>query len=163
MTIEDKLANVPGDESTDVVLQFEDEYHGLHYTDEFQEWGVTSTETVDKLAEAMVFKELDLKLPWSKREPINVLRDAGFLDEYERGSESFEGFLAEKIRENYWELDELLDLTTEQWDYKNGALFVSTELKTTLGGLRQAHQSGFDLSGWTIRVPSSPGELDVQF
>ena len=163
MTIDDKLSNVPGDDNTDVILQFEDQYHGRHYVDEFREWGVSSTETVNRLAEAISFSELALKTPWSKENPIDILRDAGFLDDYKRGSGKFGEYLADRIRENYWELDELLDLTTEQWDYKNGALHVSTEMKTTLGSLRKAHEKGFNLSGWSARVKSGPCKLSIRF
>ena len=40
MTIDDKLSEVPGNDNTDVTLQFSDEFHGRHYEDAFQEWGV---------------------------------------------------------------------------------------------------------------------------
>tara|TARA_Y100000593_G_scaffold14638_1_gene28056 strand:- start:2274 stop:2765 length:492 start_codon:yes stop_codon:yes gene_type:complete len=163
MTIDDKLANVPGDDNTDVTIEFEDQFHGRHYMDEFQEWGVASTETVDRLAEAMTHSELSLKTVWSKEDPVEILRDAGYLEDYERGTDGFQEYIATTIRENYWELDEILDLSTEQWDYKEGALHVSTEMKTTLGALRKARKNGFNLSGWSARVKSGPGDLDIKF
>ena len=164
MTIDDKLSEVPGNDNTDVTLQFSDEFHGRHYEDAFQEWGIASTETVDRLAEAITHKDLGLKTVWSETvTPVELLRDRGFLEDYERGSGGFQDYIAATIRDNYWDCDEILELSTEQWDYKEGALHVSTQLKTTLGALRRARKNGFNLSGWTASLKSGPGELDVKF
>ena len=146
MTIDDKLSEVPGNDNTDVTLQFSDEFHGRHYEDAFQEWGVASTETVDRLAEAITHKDLGLKTVWSETvTPVELLRDRGFLEDYERGSGGFQDYIAATIRDNYWDCDEIL------------------ELKTTLGALRRARKNGFNLSGWTASLKSGPGELDVKF
>jgi hypothetical protein len=153
-----KVNNIPGDKNTIVVLSYQDYHEGWHCNGELEESAVSETFTARSIATVITDKELKATTSWGEDLAIGVLREQDMLESYERGEEMFEDFVTDTIKENFWELDALIECNIEQYDHKRGRCTVSSELKTTLGNLKKAPHS---VSGWTASVDFNGGTFSV--
>ena len=83
------------------------------------------------------------------------MREEAFLDDYERGSFTFEDYLTEYITDNFYD-QEFIEASTEKYDHKRGFCTLSTEVQVTAKNIISA--SPF-LSGWTASVSTDNGTL----
>ena len=86
---------------------------------------------------------------------IQSLRTDGHLEDYERGSFTFEDYLTEYLTENFYDQD-FIEASTEKYDHKRGFCTLSTEVQVTAKNILLA--SPF-LSGWTASVSTDNGTL----
>jgi hypothetical protein len=151
------------DFSDDQVVKFvyEDGCDVFHFNETHIETALQETSTVARLAEALasgiVFED----------DPLDDLRMEGWLDEYERADDrvfsGFREYLAETINENFYEMYNLIEETTEKYDHKRGFTNLRTELVATVGDLRNMKLdgpwSGNPFSHWTAEVNTPKGTL----
>jgi len=150
--------NIPGNDDTIVTLTYEDRHEGWHSTGELEEEAVRETVTADQVASVITDYTLAATVGWSDNNALDELRDQDLLDSYERGSLAFEEHVTEAIKDNFYELDSLIETSIEQYDHKRGVCTVSSTLKTTLGQLKE---SPFSASGWTASVEHNGGTFSV--
>lgn len=150
--------SIPGSDDTVVTLTYEDRHEGWHSTGDLPEEAVSETVTADQVASVIADYTLSATTAWGDNNALDELRDQDLLDDYVRGDFGFEDYLAEQIKENFWELDSLIETSVEQYDHKRGVCTVSSTLKTTLGQLKQ---SPYSASGWTASVDHNGGTFSV--
>ena len=142
-------------DETPVTLSYEDGADVIHANDDYHDYVFNSTgifETAASVSTSCFFP---------KNEMIEGLRDNDFLAEYERGSFDFESFVAESMRENYWDCD-FFEGTLEQYDYKRGYYRVKFEFSTTLGQLKDAIRGDArEVAVLDVTVHTDMGELAV--
>tara|TARA_R100000152_G_scaffold744_1_gene268 strand:- start:297 stop:770 length:474 start_codon:yes stop_codon:yes gene_type:complete len=150
--------NIPGNDDTVVTLTYEDRHEGWHSTGDLPDEAVNETFTAEQVASVITDYKLGATTGWGNNNALDELREQDFLDDYERGDFDFDTYVAETIKENFWELDSLIETSVEQYDHKRGVCTVSSTLKTTLGQLKQSPGSA---SGWTASVDHNGGTFSV--
>lgn len=153
-----KINNIPGNDDTVVTLTYEDHHEGWHSTGELEEDSVGQTDTAEQLASVITDYRLQARLPWGDTNALDAMRSQDLLEDYERGTEDFTGYVTEKIKENFMELDGLIECSIEQYDHKRGKCTVSSELVVNLGNLKS---SPYSASGWTASVDHNDGTFSV--
>ena len=145
--------NFPDD--TPVTLSYEDGADVVHANDDYYDYVFDST-GVFETAAAIATSE-----HFPNNAMLKSMRDSDLLEDYERGSYSFESFVAESMRENYWDCD-FFDGTLEQYDYKRGYYRVKVDFSTTLGQLKQAiRKDAREVVVLEVTVHTDMGNLTV--
>lgn len=148
------VKEIQGDDNTLVTLTYSDVYEGRHSDDRFTEWAVSDTETVSKLNSVVtsgVEVLSDMKTPFSEAIDSEVLEG---LEEVGDSSADQE----EYIRENFYDFDDFINTSVEQWDYKDGSCTVSATALVKLGDIRKNEEA---FSGWTATVPMGSGKFTI--
>ena len=159
VTIIDLVNDIPvKDEKAVVTLSYEDDYEGWHCRDEFVEDAVNNTDTAMRVAELVTDTQLQVVTSYGNENALELLREQEMLEDYERGDEMFADYVEEQIRENFYDLDELIETEIEQYDHKRGKCTVSAEFKTTLENLKKSPETA---SGWTVKVKHGNGTFSV--
>ena len=159
VTIIDLVNDIPvKDEEAVVTLSYEDDYEGWHCRDEFVEDAVNNTDTAMRVAELVTDTQLQVVTAYGNESALELLREQEMLEDYVRGDEMFTDYVEEQIRENFYDLDGLIETEIEQYDHKRGRCTVSAEFKTTLGNLKKSPETA---SGWTVKVKHGNGTFSV--
>jgi len=153
----DKLREMNLNGGAKVVLSAEDGDDIIHYTGEDYEGNtVRETGIATSLAGLATSKHL------ANNAAIEEMRNDGYLDDYERGSDGFKEYVATAIGENWQELG-LLEVDTKHYDHKRGYTSVKAELEITLGELLMADAANpYLFSGWGVAVETPVGTLNVE-
>ena len=158
VTIIDTINNLDVTDETIVTLTYEDRHEGWHSTGDLEENAVRETDTADRVADLITDTQLAVRTAFGDTNALQTMREADFLEDYERGEYEFQQFIAETIRENPFDLDEFVEFSTEQYDHKRGCCTVSAEFTTTVGKLKENIESA---SGWNLTVPTNGGEFST--
>ena len=94
--------------------------------------------------------------------PLEVLRDADLLEDYERGSFDFEDFVVGAVRGNFWD-HELIEESTEKYDHKRGFTTLSTTFKALVEDVTE-NPAGYEsvFSGWKASIGTPMGQLTFE-
>ena len=142
-------------EDTVVTLTYEEGADVFHFNETEIETALSETDVVEQLAELIATPGLEAKDGWSGISIIENLREAGLLDEYERGSSNFAEYLTEMINENFYDT-ELIDYSTEKYDHKRGFTTLTATVKVNAESLIQCAPPLF---GWKAQVQTEKGVL----
>ena len=146
-----KLAKVSDD--TKVRLKYSDGGSVIHSSDDFEYVIVYDTCIANHLSEMINNPSI------GNAGILKEMRDAGLLDEYERGSFEFESYVAEVIAENWRDYD-WIETTTERYDYKRGHTEVSVVVETKAENIY--NMADFELAGWDIEIDHPLGVLEIE-
>ena len=116
MSITEKLKSLNLSDDAIVFLKYEEGTDVLHYNETEIETALSETSVVSEFASLVAQSGLDARTRWHGN-ILEHLRSEDYLEEYERGSFEFEDFIAETIRENFYDV-ELIDYSTEKYDHK---------------------------------------------
>ena len=141
---DDALVTLSYSEGTDVFVHNETEV----------DTALSDTDVVNSFVSLITTPGLRVSNRWSG-EVMESLRTDGHLDDYERGSFTFEDYLTEFFTENFYD-QEFIEYSTEKYDHKRGFCTLSTEVQVTVKNIVSA--SPF-LSGWTASVSTDNGTL----
>ena len=142
-------------ESTPVTLSYVDGADVVHANDDYYDYVYNATgvfETASALVASSAFPN---------NQVLQAIRENDLLEDYERGSHSFEDFVCETMRATNWEHC-FIDGTLEQYDYKRGYYRVKFEFPTTLGQLKAAiRQDAREVAVMDVTVHTDVGDLTV--
>ena len=142
----DSLATLTMSEGTDV----------FHFNETEIDTALAETSVVSELASLVVNSGLTLTNRWSGN-VMEHLREGGFLEDYERGTFTFEEYLVEAITDNFYDV-ELVDYSTEKYDHKRGFTTLTTEVQVPVSELIERDPC---IAGWKVSV--SAGDMNVSF
>ena len=131
-----------------VYLNYEDSTEVWHISDDYIQSALTETNTASILARLLATPNI-VVLSRYEEDILEIMRDEGLLEDYERDGE-FEEYLTEKIQQEAYEYD-LLTISTERHDHKRGTCEIAANLKVRagelfkLGTLAPAFVAGFDV------------------
>tara|TARA_R100000908_G_scaffold29227_1_gene13258 strand:- start:83 stop:559 length:477 start_codon:yes stop_codon:yes gene_type:complete len=140
----DALVTLSYSEGTDVFVHNETEV----------DTALSDTDVVNSFVSLITTPGLRVSNRWSG-EVMESLRSDGHLDDYERGSFTFEDYLTEFFTENFYD-QEFIEHSTEKYDHKRGFCTLSTEVQVAAKDI--VASSPF-LSGWTASVVTDNGTL----
>ena len=145
------------DPSTQVTLSYSDGIDVVHCHGTHVEEAIEQTDVVDRVAEVITTPGIQIKSEYGGN-PLEEMRDSNLLDDYPRDYSGFSEFVADAIRENFFELD-CIEHSTEQYDYKRGFTTLSANFKTTVGYLLENKTSHFTFADWEASVRTPAGNL----
>ena len=145
MSINKKLKSLNVKPETMISLTYSDGTDCFMHTEDQVEIAIQNTDVIERFAELVATPGFHAQTRWGN-DIIQELRDEGYLDDYERGSYCFGEHIGEKISENYYEL-ELIEHSTEAYDYKRGFCTLTAEVVASAG---EIIDSDPELSGWNV-------------
>ena len=153
--VSEKLKSLNLAENAPVKLKFENKTQVFHYTGDYIDEALEETDVVNELTHLISYEGIR-----KSNSILNSMRTAGLLDDYERGSFTFDDYVRDIINGDWYEY---IDETLEQWDFKRGMCNLSTEVEVPLNLLAEAESYGFILGGgWQVYVQTDAGLLEVE-
>ena len=137
-----------------LTLKFEEGADVFHYNETEIETALSETTVVNALATLVANSKLDARDSWYGN-ILEHLRDNDYLEEYERGSNGFEDFLAETLAENFYD-HELIGHSTKKYDHKRGFTTLTAEVQIPYANFICEQPYTF---GWTVSVETDGGTL----
>ena len=128
----------------------------FHFNETHVETALSETDVVERLAEVITNTDVKVSTEYGDN-PLNSLRDSELLEDYERGTYGFENFVAETIRDNFYEAD-LLEESTERFDHKRGYTTLTATLVSDVSEVKNninEYENVF--RGWQVTVPIAGG------
>ena len=150
------------DDEDVVTFVYEDGCDVVHFNETHVETALAETDTVNRLAEAIVSGVV------IEGNPLSSIREQGLLDGYEREDMMadlgrFQTYVAQAIKENFYDMGELVEENTEHFDHKRGFTNLRTELKVKVGNLRNMKSKEMFYSNpfnyWTAEANTPKGVL----
>ncbi len=154
MSITQKIKNLNLEEGALVTLSYSEGTDVFVHNETDVETALSDTDVVSSFASLIATPGLRVSSRWSG-EILESLRSEGHLDDYERGSFTFEDYLTEYLTENFYD-QEYIEHSTEKYDHKRGFCTLSAEVQVPATDIVSA--SPF-LSGWTVSVATDNGTL----
>jgi hypothetical protein len=154
MSITQKIKNLNLSEDTLVTLSYSEGTDVFVHNETEVETALSDTDVVSSFANLIATPGLRVSSQWSG-EILESLRSEGHLDDYERGSYTFEDYLTEYLTENFYD-QEFIEYSTEKYDHKRGFCTLSTEVQVSARDIVSAAPF---LSGWTASVITDDGTL----
>jgi len=140
----DAMVTLTFEEGTDVFVHNETEV----------EDAMNETEVINEFASLIAQSKLDARNRWSGN-IIEHLRAEDYLEDYERGSDSFAEYLAETLVENFYDVD-LIEYSTEKYDHKRGFTTLTAQVEIPYSNFMEVRPF---VSGWTVSVETENGTL----
>jgi hypothetical protein len=141
---EDAMIHLTYEEGADVFVHNETEV----------EDAINETSVIYEFASLVAQTKLDVRNRWSGN-ILQHLRNESYLDDYERGTFDFENFIAETIRDNFYDVD-LIEYSTEKYDYKRGFTTLTAEVDIPFANFVQVDPN---VTGWKVSVETENGTL----
>jgi hypothetical protein len=153
----DKLTNLDLGDTTTLTFTYSEGTDTFHYNETHVDTALEETRVVDCVAEVAA-SQLPVVTAHSNEGLLQVLREADLLEDYERGSEEFSGFIAAAIADNFYDLYELIEESTERYDHKRGFTTLTSTFKANVFDVLQ-HLDRYEdvFSGWKLSVVVGDG------
>lgn len=157
MSILEKLRNMNLPDDTVVTMSYSQGTDVFVHNETEVETALEDTDVVSTVAELASTPGLKLKTMYGG-DVLNAFRDAGMLEDYERDG-TFEEYLTEAIGDNFYD-QEVIEYSTEKYDYKRGFTTLSAGFQVELGNL--LNNAYWVSSGWDISVKTPNGTLTLE-
>jgi len=154
MSIISKLESLNLSTDAMIYLKYEEGTDVHHYNETEIETALAETSVVNEFASLVAQAGLDVRTRWQGN-VLEHLRAEDYLEDYERGSYEFEGYIAETITENFYDV-ELIEYSTEKYDHKRGFTTLTAEVQIPYDNFLQVQPF---VSGWTVSVETDNGTL----
>jgi len=147
------------DDEDVVTFVYEDGCDVMHFNETHVDTALAETDTINRLAEAIVSGVV------IEGNPLSSIRAQGLLDGYEREGmySGFQDYVAQTIKENFYDMGEFVEESTEHFDHKRGFTNLRTELKVKVGNLRNMKSKEMSYSNpfnyWTAEASTPKGRL----
>jgi len=159
MSLKESLNNLKVEDNTNVVFRYEQGTDVFHFNETEVETAISDTDVVERVA-TVATSGLKVTTQYGG-EPLQILRDADLLEDYERGSGNFEEYVADAIRENFYDAD-LIEYSTEKYDHKRGFTTLTARVQAPLSEvLNKETKFNSVFSGWTAEVSTGNGKFSI--
>jgi hypothetical protein len=154
MSIVTKLQSLNLADDATIHLTYEEGADVFVHNDTEVEDAINETSVIYEFASLVAQTKLDVRNRWSGN-ILEHLRNESYLDDYERGTFGFENFIAETIRDNFYDVD-LIEYSTEKYDYKRGFTTLTAEVDIPFANFVQVDPN---VTGWKVSVETENGTL----
>lgn len=154
MSIVTKLQSLNLADDAMIHLTYEEGADVFVHNDTEVEDAINETSVIYEFASLVAQTKLDVRNRWSGN-ILEHLRNESYLDDYERGTFGFENFIAETIRDNFYDVD-LIEYSTEKYDYKRGFTTLTAEVDIPFANFVQVDPN---VTGWKVSVETENGTL----
>jgi hypothetical protein len=146
--------NLP--EGADVTLSYTDGTDVFVHNETEVETALENTDVVEAFSSLITTPGVNARNQWGHN-LIDSLRDDGLLDDYERGTFSFDEYVKDVIQENFYDVD-LIDYSTEKYDHKRGFCTLTATAIVSAGDLID---SKANVDRWRASVKTENGTLSI--
>ena len=153
-----KLKSLNLDADAEVSLSYSEGVDVFVHNETAVDTAIEHTDVLSMVAELVCtpgFKNISPK--YGNSTVLNSFRESNLLEGYERGSGNFQEFLTSVMEENFYEM-EVIDYSTEAYDYKRGFTTLSANFTTTA---KDIFDCSPNLVGWKATVKTEQGELTL--
>ena len=154
MSIVTKLQSLNLADDAMIHLTYEEGADVFVHNDTEVEDAINETSVIYEFASLVAQTKLDVRNRWSGN-ILEHLRNESYLDDYERGTYGFENFIAETIRDNFYDVD-LIEYSTEKYDHKRGFTTLTAEVDIPFANFVQVDPN---VTGWKVSVETENGTL----
>ena len=154
MSTVDKIKKLNLPQDTMVTLTLEEGADVFHFNETEIDTALSETTVVSEFAALIAQSKLDARNRWNGN-VLEHLRAEDYIEDYERGTYEFEDFLAETIRDNFYDV-ELIDYSTEKYDHKRGYTTLTAQVEVPVGNFIEVDPF---VGGWTVSVETENGTL----
>ena len=154
MSIVKRLQSLNLADDAMIHLTYEEGADVFVHNDTEVEDAINETSVIYEFASLVAQTKLDVRNRWSGN-ILEHLRNESYLDDYERGTFDFENFIAETIRDNFYDVD-LIEYSTEKYDYKRGFTTLTAEVDIPFANFVQVDPN---VTGWKVSVETENGTL----
>jgi len=154
MSIISRLRTLELDPGTPITLSYSDGTDVFVHNETEVETALAETDVVSMFCNLVATPGIHPTTPYGT-DILEEMRDGYYLDDYERGSDDFAGYLCEVVTDNFYDF-EFIEHSVEKYDYKRGFCRLSTEIQLSLSEILDASVA---LTGWSISVPVDGGTL----
>jgi len=154
MSIAKRLKSLNVAPDTMVALTYSEGTDCFMHTEDQIETAISNTDVLEKFSSLVATSGIHAQTRWGS-DVLEVFREHELLDDYERGTHMFEDFIFEALSENYYDL-ELVEHSTEAYDYKRGFCTLSAEVLIPAAELIS---TDVYLGGWTASLSTEDGTL----
>ena len=155
----DNLKNMNVDPDAYITFSYSSGTDVWHCNETHVDDALSQTDVPDRAASVLASLGTKLQSTYGGS-PLESLRDSDLLEDYERGSYSFEEFLAGVIRENFYDCDDFMEESTERFDYKRGFTTLKCSFSSKASDVLSSLDTyGTSFSGWQARVKTPSGTL----
>jgi hypothetical protein len=154
MSIVTKLQSLNLADDVMIHLTYEEGADVFVHNDTEVEDAINETSVIYEFASLVAQTKLDVRNRWSGN-ILEHLRNESYLDDYERGTYGFENFIAETIRDNFYDVD-LIEYSTEKYDHKRGFTTLTAEVDIPFANFVQVDPN---VTGWKVSVETENGTL----
>lgn len=155
MSVVKRLQSLNLAEDTMIHLTYEEGTEVFVHNETEVEDAINETNVISEFASLIAQTKLDVRNSWAGN-VIQHLRAERYLEDYERGLDSFAEYLAEVLTENFYDL-ELIEYSTEKYDYKRGFTTLTAEVEIPYANFVEVNPWG--ISGWKVSVKTDNGTL----
>ena len=152
----DKLKNLNLNNEDVVTLTYSEGTDVFVHNESEVETALADTNVVDAFSELITTPGLKVKTAYGY-DVMESLRDSDLLEDYQRDYSGFAEFVADAIRENFYDVD-LIDYTVEKYDHKRGFCTLSADVKLTAEEIFKFQPS---IDSWNVSVKTSNGTLSL--
>ncbi len=154
MSIIEKLKKLNLADDANLTLTCSEGTDVFHFNESQVEDAMNETDVINQFAALIAQSKLDVRNRWNGN-VLEHLRAQDYLEEYERGSYDFEGYLAETLSENFYDHD-LIEHSTEKYDHKRGFTTLTAAVDIPVSNFIEVNPF---ISGWTVSVETGDGTL----
>jgi len=152
----DKLKNLNLNDDDVVTLSYSEGVGVFVHNESEVETALEETSVVDAYSELITTPGLKVKTTHGY-DAMDSLRDTDLLEEYPRDHSGFSEFVADVIRENFYDVD-VIEYSVEKYDYKRGFCTLTASAKLTAGDIFKLQPP---INGWDVSVKTSHGTLSL--
>ena len=152
----DKLKNLNLNNEDVVTLTYSEGTDVFVHNESEVETALADTSVVDAFSELITTPGLKVKTAYGY-DVMESLRDSDLLEDYQRDYSGFAEFVADAIRENFYDVD-LIDYSVEKYDHKRGFCTLSADVKLTAEEIFKFQPS---IDSWNVSVKTSNGTLSL--
>lgn len=160
MSLKNNLNNLDLTNNSTVTFTYESGTDVFHFNETHVDTALSETDVVERLA-SVTTSGLNVSTQYGDS-PIEILRERELLEGYERGSFAFEEFVAEAIRDNFYDV-ELIEESTEHYDHKRGFTTLTTTVVAPVEDvINDSLNYETTFSGWTAEVNANGGKFSFE-
>jgi hypothetical protein len=154
MNIFERLSTLNLPEDTDVTLTYSQGTDVFVHNETAIDTAIADTDVISQFADLVATPRLQAEVPYVGN-VLETMREEGFLDNYERGSFTFEDFISEVLHGNFYD-QQFIDSSVRQYDHKRGFCTLESTVTVPLTNLLDTRPLVY---GWTVSVDTPDGTL----
>jgi len=151
-----KLINLDLKDETIVTLTYSEGTDVFVHNETEVETALDETHVVNAFSDLITTPGLKVKTTYG-HDVMDSLRDSYLLEDYPRDFSGFSEFVADVIRENFYDID-YIDYSVEKYDHKRGFCTLSADVKLTLSEILETRPP---IDGWKASVKTANGTLTI--
>ncbi len=154
MSVFERLTELNLPDDTTVTMSYSEGTDVFVHNETAVDTAISETDVINQFASLVITPGFQAEVSYVGN-VMDTIRNEGYLDDYERGSFTFEDYVTEVLAENFYD-QEFIESSVEQYDYKRGFCTLQTTVTAPLANFLESKPF---VSGWTVSVRTPNGTL----